>query len=115
MLRGIVVPVVVFIVAAGLWVSQCSGPRPSVVGSPRVVAPQQPGDTYKVETTIRNDGPGHGQARVTVRLKDTASGEAYSRDQGVELERGETARVVVELAAPLGSYEPEVEAEYPPR
>jgi hypothetical protein len=102
------------VVLATLWVSQCSGPKPSVVGSARVEAPQQPGDPYRVEASIRNDGPGHGEARVTFRLIDAGAGAAYQKDEPVELERGETARVVVEIPAPPGDYAADVDVQYPP-
>jgi hypothetical protein len=115
MLRTIVAPVAAFILAAVLWVSQCSGPKPSVVGRPRVAVPEQPGDPYRVEGTIRNDGPGHGEVRVSFRLIDRASGEAYQKDDDVQLERGETARASVEIPAPPADYEAEIEAQYPPR
>jgi hypothetical protein len=85
-----------------------------VIGSPRVAGPDQPGEPYRVEATIRNAGPGHGEARVTFRLVEAASGEAYQRDEQVQLEPGETASVVVEIAAPPGSYAAKVDAQYPP-
>jgi hypothetical protein len=114
-LRIIAVPIVAFVLAAVLWVSQCSGPRPSVVGQPRVTAPEQPGDPYRVEGTIRNDGPGHGEVRLSFRLIDKASGEAYQKEDELQLEGGQTARAVVEMPAPPGDYAAEIEAQYPPR
>jgi hypothetical protein len=113
-LRAVVLPLLLFAVVAVVWVSQCSGPHPSVDGAPRVTAPVQPGDSYKVEAAIRNDGPGHGEARVTIRLIDTASGQAYEKQEPVDLEHGETARVIVEIPAPVADYRPEVEVVYPP-
>lgn len=115
MVRAIVLPILAFAVAAVLWVGQCSGPQPTVVGAPRVEEPEQPGDRYKVEATVQNGGFGQGEVRVVVRLVEKDSGEAYRKDEPLQLERGETARVVVELPAPPGEYEPEVEVEYPPR
>jgi hypothetical protein len=113
-LRAMVVPIATFAVLAVLWVTQCSGPRPTVIGAPQVQAPARPGDPLRVQATVRNDGPGHGEVRVTFRLRDPASGEAYQDDETVQLDRGETARVVGEIRAPPGSYEPEVQVEYPP-
>jgi len=59
-------------------------------------------------------GPGHGQIRVRFRLIDDAGDASYQKDEAVELERGETMRVVVEIPAPPATYRSEVEAEYPP-
>jgi hypothetical protein len=115
MLRAIAAPIVAFALVAVLWVSQCSGPKPSVTGPARVTAPEQPGDAYRVEGTIRNDGPGHGDVRVSFKLIDRASGEAYEKDDEVHLERGDTVRVAVEMPAPPADYAAEIEAEYPPR
>jgi hypothetical protein len=115
MLRITAASIVAFVVAAVLWVSQCSGPKPSVVGQPRVMAPEQPGDPYRVEGTIRNDGPGHGEVRVTFRLVDKSSGEAYQKDDELQLEGRQTARAVVDMPAPPGDYAAEIEAQYPPR
>ena len=114
MLRGTFILLVAFAVAAVLWTTQCSGPRPSVVGAPRVSAPAQTGDPYRVEATIRNTGTGHGEARAVIRLVDVRTREAYQQQTPVQLEPGETARVAVEIPAPPGDYEPEVEVEYPP-
>jgi len=115
MLKTIGLPILAFVVAAVLWVSQCSGPKPMLVGSPQVEPPDQPGDPYRVRTTVRNSGPGHGEVRVTVRLIDSASGEAYQKDDTLQLQPSETARVVVEIPAPPSDYEPDVEVESPPR
>src|SRR5689334_6177664 len=115
MLRTIVLAVVAFALSAVLWVSQCSGPRPIVVGAPRVQAPVQPGDKYTVETTIRNQGKGHGEVHVTVRLISEDSPAVYQQDESVQLQENEEVRSVVEIPAPPGTYDPQVEVEYPPR
>src|ERR1044071_1102532 len=112
MLRTILFPVVVLAVSATLWVSHCSGPEPVIDGAPRVHAPDRPGDPFRVETTVRNQGFGHGEARVTVRLVAKDSTATYQKDESVQLEKGEAARVVVELPAPPGEYEPQVQVEY---
>ena len=115
MLRSIAFSILGFVAASALWVSQCSGPKPVFIGAPRVDSPQQPGDPYRVEATIRNEGLGHGEARVTFRLVDQASHEAYLKDEPIQLERGETAHVIVEILAPPADYQPRVDVEYPPR
>jgi hypothetical protein len=114
MIRGTLLSMVAFGLAAMLWVAQCSGPRPVVVGPAQIHAPDQPGSAYHVEARIRNEGPGHGEARATFRLIDGTSGEAYQKDVDVELEPGETARVVAEIAAPPAAYRSQVEVKYPP-
>ncbi len=105
---------VVGVVLLVLWVTQCSGPRPEVVGSPQLRAPESPGQPYVVDARVRNGGPGHGQVQVTARLRDTATGQAYQRDEQVQLEPGEDARVAIEVQAPLGEYQPDLEVTYPP-
>src|SRR4051794_37840314 len=69
-LRTVLLSIGGFAIVSTLWVLQCSGPQPTTVGAPLVQAPDQPGDPYKVEATVRNDGPGHGEARVLFRLID---------------------------------------------
>jgi hypothetical protein len=114
MVRTVLLPVLGFAIVAGLWVSQCSGPKPTVVDGAHIEAPEQPGDPYKLNATIRNDGPGHGEVRVTFRLIDAASDAAFQKGEHVQLERNETARVVVEISAPPATYRSEVVADYPP-
>ena len=105
---------VVGAVVVGLWVNQCSGPRPELVGNPTVRAPDRPGDAYHVEATVRNSGPGHGEVQVIFRLRDRATGRLYQRDETAQLDRGEQANVVAEIFAPPAEYEPEVDVQYPP-
>jgi hypothetical protein len=97
-----------------LWVSQCSGPRPVIDGAPVVRPPEQDGQPYRVDATIRNAGPGHGEVQVTVSLRDRASGQTYERVDHAQLEAGDQTHVAVEIAAPLADYEPQVHVEYPP-
>src|SRR4051812_29241152 len=99
---------------AVLWISQCSGPKPVVIGESSVEAPGQPGDPYKLRATIKNEGPGHGQVRVTFRLIDEGSDAAIQKDEQVQLEPNETARVIAEVPAPPANSRSELEAEYPP-
>ncbi|HEU0026903.1 MAG TPA: hypothetical protein VFQ25_07280 [Ktedonobacterales bacterium] len=97
-----------------LWVVNCSGPRP-VASDPRVEAPLRAGDPYHVTALVSNEGPGHGEARVTFRLRDTQTGRVYQQIASVTLDPDETIVVGVDIAAPPSQYEPIVEAEYPPR
>lgn len=101
-------------VVAVLWASQCSGPRPALVGTPELEAPEQPGDPYTIRAAVRNDGPGQGDVRVLYRLRDAATGQAYQKNESLTLDRGETAGVVMEIPAPPAAYQAEVELEYPP-
>jgi hypothetical protein len=110
----LLVGVLVAVALAAMWVSQCSGPRPELVGSPAVRPPAQPGQAYRVEATVRNAGPGHGQVQVVVRLRDRATGRSYQRNDTAQLESGEQTSVVVEIFAPPGDYEPNIEVSYPP-
>jgi hypothetical protein len=107
-------PLFAALAAAFLWVTNCSGPQPSVVDV-RVTEPEMPDQPYLVEATVRNRGPGHGQINVVVRLRDMDTGDTFQDERQVQLDVGETARVVAEIMAPAGSYEPEVEVEYPAR
>jgi hypothetical protein len=113
LLRG-VASVVIVVIAIGLWVSECSGPRPVVVGDPIVRRPAQAGQAYEVEATVANTGPGHGEVQVTFRLRDTSSGRAYERLEAAELEPDERTRVVAEFNVPEADYTSEVEVQYPP-
>jgi hypothetical protein len=101
-------------IVIGLWVTHCSGPQPHVVGAPLLRAPSQAGQAYRIEAVVANSGPGQGQVQVTFRLRDTSTGLAYENQEQADLEPGEQVRVVSEIAAPDGSYEPEVEVRYPP-
>jgi len=101
-------------VAIALWVTHCSGPQPRVVGTPSVRAPAQSGQPYRIEATIDNPGPGHGQAEVVFRLTNVATGVAYETQEQTDLEPGEQVEVVTDVAATEGTYQPEVEVRYPP-
>jgi hypothetical protein len=107
-------PLFAALAAAVLWVSNCSGPRPSVLDV-QVTEPEMPDQPYRVEATVQNTGSGQGQANVTFRLRDTATGQSFQDERQVQLDARETAHVVAEIQAPTGSYEPEVEVEYPAR
>ena len=114
MKRSVVVFVVGMGVVVGLWVSRCSGPLASVVGAPMVTPPAQAGQPYRVEASIVNSGPGHGQVEVTFRLRDVVTGAEYEDVEQTELEAGEQTHVVAAMFAPDGMYQPEVEVRYPP-
>jgi hypothetical protein len=97
-----------------LWVVQCSGPRPDVVGSPTVRPPDESGQPYVVEVNVRNSGPGHGQVQVIARIRDRATGRTYQKTEQAQLEAGEETRLAIDIDAPEGEYEPRIEVEYPP-
>jgi hypothetical protein len=99
---------------AVLWVVNCSGPRPAV-SDVSVSPPSAPGAPHRVQATVRNQGPGHGQVSVSVRLVDPAAQQTYQEDRKLALEAHETTRLVAEIHAPPGDYVPRVEVEYPPR
>jgi len=98
----------------GLWVTQCSGPRATVVGPPVVRNPEREGEPYVVIATAYNSGPGHGQVTVLVRLRDQASGTAYQQSEVLTLEAGETAQIATEFPVPRAAYQPEIVLSYPP-
>jgi hypothetical protein len=111
---GIVVGVIGVICVVGLWVSQCSGPRPVVDSAPVVLPPEQPGQPYRVDVAIRNAGPGHGEVQVTFSLRERTTGKTYQRIDHAQLESGDLTHVAVEIPAPQGDYEPAVQVDYPP-
>lgn len=112
--RPVLGSLIAVVAAAFLWAANCSGPRPSVL-STRLFEPEQPGDPYRIEATVRNGGPGHGEVNLLFGLVDPAGGPPYLETKQVQLAPGETARVVAEVPAPEGNYQPKVEVEYPPR
>lgn len=106
-------PLVLLLALAALWVTNCSGPRPSV-SDPKVEAPGAPGKPYHVTARVENDSPGHGQVRVLFRLRDIHTGRTYQQSDQVTLRSGETLIVGVDISAPPGDYRPEVTVSYPP-
>jgi hypothetical protein len=103
-----------FAILIALWISQCSGPHAELAGAPAVRPPQQPGGAYQVEVSVRNVGPGHGEIQAIFRLRERATGRIYQVSESAQLERGEVVSLVVEIFAPPGDYEPQVELNYPP-
>ena len=110
---GTILPVIVLLGVAALWVVNCSGPRPSA-SDPKVTPPSGPNQPYHVTARLENDGPGHGQVEVIFRLRDAHSGHVYQQSDKVTLRSGETAIVGVDISAPPGDYHPEVTVNYPP-
>ncbi len=96
-----------------LWVVNCSGPRPEVVGK-RLIEPPGLNESYRAEADIRNSGWGHGQVRVQFLIRDTSEGRSYSAEQKVELESDEEILATAEIPAPPGTYELQVKVSYPP-
>ena len=60
----------VAVVAAtmALWVVNCSGPQPEVSGV-QLVEPNSEGAPYRVQATVQNQGPGHGEVTILDGLK----------------------------------------------
>jgi len=85
-----------------------------VIGSPSLTAPAQAGQPYRIEAVIANTGPGQGQVDVMFRFRDLATGQAYQREEQADLQPSEQARIVAEIPAPAGNYQPEVDVRYPP-
>jgi hypothetical protein len=109
-----VVVLVAGICAVVLWVSQCSGPRAVVDSAPVLRAPEQPGQAYGVDAIIRNTGSGHGEVQVTFTLRDRVTNQTYQRIDRAEIEAGDRIHIAVEIPAPPGDYEPQVQVDYPP-
>src|SRR5690242_709703 len=95
-----------------LWVLNCSGPRPEL-RRVRLMAPSVVGGAYQIEAEVRNSGPGHGQVAVIFTLRDTRTGHTYQQDENANLNPGETAVLSAQIQAPLGTYVPNVEVQYP--
>lgn len=110
---GTILTVVVLLVAATLWVVNCSGPRPTTSGL-SVQPPPSANQPYQLSATVRNAGPGHGEVQVTFRLVDKRSGQTFEQMQTVALDAGESSVVSVQITAPPGDYTPQVEVSYPP-
>jgi hypothetical protein len=114
-MRKLPVVLAAIAVAVGvLWVLQCSGPRSEILET-RLVEPGAPGAPYRIEATVHNEGPGHGQVNVILRLRHLQERWTVQEDRQVSIEAGESARVTADLFAPPGPYAPEVELEYPAR
>ncbi len=97
-----------------LWILNCSGPQPQVLDV-QLIGPLGPGQPYRVEATVSNRGRGHGEVAVTFRLRDRTTRQTVEEERRAQLQPGETVRVAALILAPPGSYEPEVQVEYPPR
>jgi hypothetical protein len=106
----------------GALVQSRFGSAPSPVATPaakpgvpvsvteiRLVEPSREGDPYRLEATLRRDGPAGG-VDVTFRLRNRTTGERIERAGLVEVQPAVALVVVAELAAPRADYTPEVEA-----
>ena len=69
---------------------------------PVLHAPEQPGQAYRVDASIQNDGPGHGQVEVIFSLRDRGTGQTYQRIDRAQLEAGAHIHVAVEIPASGG-------------
>ena len=97
------------------WVSNCAGPEPSLIAA-NFATPASPGEPYILSAVIRNNGAGQGEVAVRLRLVDSGSGRSFEKATTAQLAGRETVTVTEELyGVPPGSYQIEVELEYPPR
>lgn len=88
----------------------CAGPRVDVSN----VAVHPPADgLVRVEAELRNRG-GAGEVKVTVRLRERASGRAFSAARHVDVGARQTVQAIVDVPAPAGVYEAAVAAAFPP-
>jgi hypothetical protein len=114
-------------VILGVWLQSNLRPAPSVADAPvaalsapvtvsdtRLIEPNRDGDPYRLETTLRRDGPA-GVVNITFRLRNRATGDRVERTSPVELQPGQALVVVAELPAPRADYAPEVEVSGPAR
>jgi len=97
------------LIAFAVLVAAGCGPRPRVQSAR---ARREAGRTV-VEVSVANSG-GSGEVSVTVRLRDRATGVAYSKEDGLPMEAGRAGVASIELAVPDGDYEVSAQAEYPP-
>lgn len=98
---------------AALTVLACGGPKPEVES---VEASDVQDQATVVSVGVRNGG-GDGQIRLSVTVKDRATGSVVGREQRtVEVKENERLRVAVEVHLPGGvdSVSAEAEARYPP-
>jgi hypothetical protein len=114
-------------VILGVWLQSSLRPTPSVVQAPvaepnapvsvteiRLAEPSTDGDPYRLQATLRRDGPG-GVVDVTFRLRNTTTGERVERASSVELQPAMALVAVAEISAPRADYAPEVEVKSPVR
>lgn len=100
------------VAALMLLLGACSGPRVTVTDVALEPGPQR--GYYRVAVKLGNTG-GPGEVKLTVRLRNRASGAVLSQDRGVGVRPGDQVDMVVDLAAPPAEYTVEAEVEYPPR
>src|SRR5690349_1626522 len=96
------------------WLAECTGLRP-VVSDTRLVPPAVADGPYRVEANVTNDGRGHGEVAVTIKIRDQASGQSFQTDRKLDLDSHETTHIIADIPAPPAAYTPTVEAVYPPR
>jgi hypothetical protein len=89
----------------------CAGPRIRVAGAAAEPSPQ-PGCTRVIATLVNASG-GEGDVKVTARVRDRASGRAFSFTRSVSVRGHDTIDVVIDVPAPPGDYTPEVSAGFP--
>jgi hypothetical protein len=87
---------------------------PVLVTNTRLIEPSKDGDPYRLEATLRRDGPA-GVVNATFRLRNRTTGDRSERTSPVELQPGLELVVVAEFHAPRADYAPEVEVSAPAR
>lgn len=107
---------VLVLFAAGIfgWTRQCVGPEPAVKET-RVQPPEQPGQPYVIEATIKNSGDGDGSVDIEARLIEKQTRKSYATNSSIYLHAGETVVVSLDVNAPEGDYDARVRAQYPQR
>jgi hypothetical protein len=106
--------VILAVGVAVLWLANCSGPQ-VVVTSVEHVPPPDSNGAHRVTAYLQNVGGGHGQVSVKLKLRDPGQNLTAEDEQKITLEGRERSVIVAEIKAPLGTYVPQVEVEYPPR
>jgi hypothetical protein len=101
-------------VLVGLWLVNCSGPRPQV-SHIQLTVPRAAGTPYAVQAVVHNAGLGHGTVNVQFTLSDVRTGYTAQQEESVTLSFGETTFVSADIPAPIALYRVEVRAEYPQR
>lgn len=99
------------LLACGLALAACSGPR-TVVTNAKAGASPLVGFT-RVEATLVNSG-GEGDVTVNARVRDPLTGRMFSAEHSVSLREHETLGIILDVPSPAGSHLAAVTATFPP-
>ena|SRR2546423_5421483 len=112
---------IIIILSLSLALGGCLGPKP-VLESYKSTPPS-PGsdDPFRIEAVITNKGPGDGEVKVDVDLKDKQSGDIIAADsKKIDLKRDDTKHVLFEIDLPPSAknldpknIDIEIDAHYP--